>query len=280
MESKKFVDSVETLAWFFCTCVFFTFYNPIGELGKARGLDYGPLFHPNEGWLYELDRAIPLIPEFVFPYVAAYALPLVWLGSLLYTRGLDMGAIRRFFLTQMALITVAFFVFYNFPVRTNLFEQYDLDVKDTWIHQLNYKFVHQGISLYVSVPSMHNAHAWSVALAFYHDKLPGTLLALVMAVVTCFSTIFTRPHHVSHVPLGVALGLLGHFGMYARLGRALAPAKSAVGPQSWARFYAALLAPAVFVAAGTHLETVSGWKTDIPAMFGFESNPIVGFYGF
>jgi len=35
-----------------------------------------------------------------------------------------------------------------------------------------------------------------------------------------------------------------------------------------------------FIVAGEYLHNISGWNTDIPAMFGFEANPVLGLYGF
>merc|ERR1719433_1014328 len=96
--------------------------------------------------------------------------------AVLAKHGWDLGKFRRFFATQMLLITLAFSCYYFLPVKTNLLwdeqtQTYDIG-GNSWIHELNFKFVHQGISEYVACPSMHTAHSWSVAFAFSEQSLP------------------------------------------------------------------------------------------------------------
>jgi len=283
MESKKFIDTVEVISWLFCTCVYFTFYNPIGELGKLRGVEYTEWIHPQSGPGKWIEENTPLIPWMVFPYIAVYAMPLVYIFAVLAKYGWDMGKMRRFFATQMLLITMAFTCYYWFPVQTDLLwneetQKHDIG-GDTWIHHLNFKFVHQGISLFVACPSMHTAHSWAVALAFTRQKLPWTRFMQFLAAITIVSTLTTRAHHPPHLGFGIAFAFFGQYCMECMERNQLFERENEkMNP--WVRFYASALAPMAFLAVGQYLHDISGWKTDIPAMFGFESNPVLGLYGF
>jgi len=281
--SKTFFNTIEVASWLICTCIYFTFYNPVGELGKQRGVDYSDWVHPKSGPLHWLEVNCPLIPWMVFPYIAVYAMPFIYPFALIAKYGWDMGKLRRFYLTQMILITVAFTCYYLFPVQTNLLwdeETQSFDIGgDSWIHELNFKFVHQGISFWVACPSMHTAHSWSIAFAFTQQELPLTRLMQFLAAITIVSTLTTRAHHPPHVGFGIILAVLGHLVMQNMAQQKLfEKTNEKVSP--WIRFYAATLAPLAFLSVGQHLHNISGWKTDIPAMFGFESNPVLGLYGF
>lgn len=283
-ESKKdshsyLANVMETISWLFCTCVLFTCYNPVGELAKARGVEFSHIVHPE--FLEPYVRAIPLIPEFVFVYIAVYPMPIFFLLSLTYVYGLDMGKIRRFFTVQMFLIVIAFIAFYAFPVHSDLLWNEETQTHDiggdTWLHKFNFQFVHQGISHWVCFPSMHCAHSWGIALAFWFYKLPGASMMQLLAILTLASTIFTKPHHPPHLPAGVALAYLGQLLLNALEERRFLELKEG---HSWTRFYMSLFLPAVFLALADYLHRISGWTTDVPAMFGFESLNKIGLYGF
>lgn len=72
----------------------FTWYNAVGELASRRGLDYAWVF---DAYTYEFDRSIPIVPHFVFPYMAVYLMPASFLILAVSKFGYDMGIIRRFF---------------------------------------------------------------------------------------------------------------------------------------------------------------------------------------
>merc|ERR1719195_2056845 len=146
----------------------------------------------------------------IFPYVMVYGLPVAYLVALAYSpKGLDMARVRRFFLTQMALTTAAFAIYLAFPVRSDYLFNEETGKheyrEDTWAGRLCFQFVHQGISLYVACPSMHTAHAFSVAWAFARDKIAGTSFAISLAIVTLFSTCMTKAHHPPHLAMGLLL---------------------------------------------------------------------------
>lgn len=124
--------------------ILFTWYNAIGELASRRGLDYAWVI---DAYTYDFDRSLPLVPEFVFAYLAVYALPAAFLIMTVRRYGYDMGIIRRFFATQMVMILMAFFFYYVFPTKTDLITspvtgEIDVDISSTWIHRLNYRFIH------------------------------------------------------------------------------------------------------------------------------------------
>ena len=149
---------------------------------------------------------------------------------------------------------------------------------DTWIGRLCFQHVHQGISLYVAFPSMHTAHAWSIAAAFSTDNLRGSTAMWALAVTTLFSTCMTKAHHPPHCVAGLALAYAGQKLVFEPLTRNLQQLEPCTA--TWARFYAATIAPVVLILVGEELHRVSGWSTDVPAMFGFERNPVLGLYGF
>jgi hypothetical protein len=281
---NHFLNKMEAVCWFFCTCVYFTWYNPIGEIGKANMPDHinnPSLLMRVDQYLSWMDDLVPYMPWLVIPYIAVYAMPAMYLVSLCWTHGLDMAKVRRFFITQMCMITTAFAIYILCPVRTNLIEDAESGrqaaLDKSWISQLCIKFVHQGISLYVASPSMHTAHAFSVAAAFSADKLRGSLLAWVLAIITLASTCGTKAHTPPHLAFGLALAAIAQVAVFQTLTRhlRLLQPKS----NSWLRFYAIAAAPLAFIVVGEELHRISGWNTDLPAMFGFETNPVRGLYG-
>lgn len=275
---------MEIFSWLACTSIYFTFYNPIGELGRKWDLWNGssPLQIIDDWQSWTADY-IPYVPAMIFPYVAVYAMPVVYLVSLISSRGLDIGRVRRFFITQMALITVAFVFYLTMPCRTDILFNEETQTheygEDSWIGRLCYKHVHQGISLYVAFPSMHTAHSFSMAMAFAEDNLTGVSAAWILAICTLFSTLTTKAHFPPHLAAGLLLAFLAQRFVFNAITRNLRNF-SRVVVSSWVGFYVAALAPVAFFAVGEKLHSVSGWKTDIPAMFGFERNPVAGLYGF
>jgi len=252
----------------------------VGELAATRGVEYSAYV---DGWTAEWDQHIPVIPHFVFPYIAVYFEPVIALVVMWTCLENPIGAVRRFYLTQIALIFAAFACYLAFPVRTDLLADPttgELNMGgEGWLYELNYRFVHQGISLYVACPSMHNAHAFSIAAAFNAMNLPGKTLMKIMAVLTLFSTIFTKGHPPPHVPLGALLGLALHNRLFMTMqqNQTLEATKSI---PTWARIVALTTLPVVFFAVGQYLEDISGWHTNIPKMLGFEFQETVGVYGF
>lgn len=278
---KPNVDLLEGISWCLCTCILFCYYNSVGELAATRGVEYSTYV---DGWTAEWDQQIPVIPHFVFPYIAVYAEPILALVVMWNYVENPIGTIRRFYFTQIALIFAAFACYYAFPVRTDLLTDPttgELNIGgEGWLYELNYRFVHQGISLYVACPSMHNAHAFSIAAAFNALNLPGKTLMKIMAVLTVFSTIFTKGHPPPHVPLGALLGLLMHYKLFVTMeqNRTMETTKRI---PAFMRILALTICPVVFFAVGQYLEEVSGWHTDIPKMLGFEfTESYVGVYGF
>jgi len=276
------LNALEAASWLFCTMIYFTWYNPVGEIAKSW--DNGnSIFMRIDNHLEWMEKLVPYVPAMIFPYVAVYAMPLAYLLSLsISSHGLDLARVRRFFLTQILLITTAFLIYILAPVRTDLLwnpatQQHEYGA-ESWIGRLCYKHVHQGISLYVACPSMHTAHAFSIAAAFVADKLHGARLACLLAVVTLFSTTMTKAHPPPHLAFGLLLAYAGHHLIFRPLTHRMSTLSHE--PATWARFYIMAMAPVAFVVAGEKLHQISGWSTDIPAMFGFESNPVLGLYGF
>ena len=153
----------------------------------------------------------------------------------------------------------------------------DVDISSTWIHKLNYQFIHQGISMYVSCPSMHNGHAWAIALAFYSCNLPGYTFALALSMITAPATIFTKAHGPPHLLVGILLAFVIHFKVFTKI-----DLSGKVNDRL--RLALALAVPVVFHLVGMKLAELSGWEVDVPAMFGLNHRIPGGFrlgvYGF
>ena len=198
-----------------------------------------------------------------------------------------MGLIRRFFIVQMSLICVAFACYILYPIKTDLLTnpitgEIDVDISSTWLHRLNYSFAHQGISKFVSAPSMHCAHAFSIAFAFGAKELTGQYISKALAVITIFSTVFCKGHPIGppHQSAGILLACVAHY-FFKRMEAAKAlEARINVS----VRLALCILAPVVLFQIGEKLAEVSGYNTDIPAMLGFDHRLPGGFnlgiYGF
>jgi hypothetical protein len=261
--------------------VLFTYYNAVGEIASFRGVEYSKYI---DGFTASFDRALPVIPAFVFPYIAVYALPALFLGVALQ-QGFSMGAIRRFFVVQIIMIFTAFACYLAFPVETDLLTdpatgEIDVDISSTWLHRLNYRFVHCGISKYVACPSMHNAHAWAIAFAFASNKMHGRSIVAGLAVLTVFSTIFTKAHPVPHLPFGIGLAALFHNYVYKAMQNSGAlDAK----PNNAMRMALIFGVPVMLQTIGEGLARISGWHINIPFMLGLDHRMpggIIGLYGF
>ena len=279
----SFTDIFESVSWLLSTMILFTWYNAIGELASRRGLDYAWVF---DAHFYNFDRSIPLIPHFVFPYIAVYAMPAAFLWLCVRKYGYNMGIIRRFFAVQICMILCAFFFYYVFPTKTDLITnpvtgEIDVDISSTWVHRLNYSFVHQGISMWVAQPSMHCGHSSAIAFAFGMLDLPGKRIAQGLAVITLFSTIFCKPHTPPHLLQGVMLAwIVHHF-----LAKKMHATNALAGKYSWTmRMTLAIAFPVVLHMIGEYLGQLSGWKIDIPVMLGIDHRIPGGFkiglYGF
>jgi hypothetical protein len=197
----SWMDVAESFSLLVSTMTLFTWYNAVGELASRRGLDYAWVV---DKYTYSFDRALPLVPHFVFFYIGVYFMPIAFLACAVHKYGFDMGLIRRFFALQMVLILSAFFFYYAFPTKTDLITdpvtgEIDVDISSTWVHALNYRFIHQGISMWVAAPSMHCGHAFSIAFAFTMLELPYTRVAQFMAFITLFSTTLCKPHPIMHL---------------------------------------------------------------------------------
>jgi len=272
-------DYAEAFSWLTCSILMFTWYNAVGEIASQRGVDWAPVV---DGATYNFDRSLPVIPHFVLPYMMVYLMPAAFLIQTIRYKGLDMGMVRKFYSVQMAMILIAFACYMAFPLRFDIITnretgEIDVDISSTWLHRLNYQFIHQGISMWVSCPSMHNAHAWAIALAFREHRLPGWKAAIALAIITAPATIFTKAHGPPHVKAGIVLAFLVHFMVYNKINL-----QGQVNNK--VRLALAVAVPIAFHFIGMYLAKVSGWEVDVPAMFGLNHRIPGGFrlgvYGF
>merc|ERR1711939_455310 len=75
------LNALEAASWLFCTTIYFTWYNPVGEIAKSW--DNGnSIFMRIDNHLEWMEKLVPYVPAMIFPYVAVYAMPLAYLLSL------------------------------------------------------------------------------------------------------------------------------------------------------------------------------------------------------
>jgi hypothetical protein len=187
----------------------------------------------------------------------------------------------------MSLILIAFACYLAFPIKTDLLTnpttgEIDVDISSTWLHRLNYSFAHQGISKFVSAPSMHCAHAFSIAFAFGYRELKGAWVAKALAIITIFSTVFCKPHPCGppHQAAGILLACFAHY--FFKKMETVKAFEARINAMT--RLALCVLAPVILFQIGEYLAEVSGWHVNIPAMLGFDHRLPGGFnlgiYGF
>lgn len=176
-------------------------------LGVAVGLFlclYSPINYLAGSWPAgsaetPLDRAIPFVPQWVFIYALLYLLlplPLV----LPSTRPVYRRICAAFVLTS----AVSFVVFLLFPLHMDL-RPMDLDggVFAEWM----LKVIHQVDTPANCLPSLHVSLSLLAALsAWTLDRRVGRI-AIPLAIVVAFSTLFVKQHWAWDVISGWALGL-------------------------------------------------------------------------
>ena len=275
-DGLRFCNAAEMLSLLLCTSVLFTFYNPVGELARQWRSEGPSVFERIDAEFDWMTAKIPYVPSFVVPYVLVYAMPALYLAAHVDKHGLGkIAAARRFFFHQMALIVAAFALYLAFPTETDLIPA-ERAAPSTAMSKVCVDFVHKGISQYVACPSMHVAHAASIAMAFRADGLRGASFAKAMAHITYASTLLTKAHPLPHIFFGFLLALGAH------AARDLFKCATEPAQGTWVRGYAAAVLPVVFLAVGHELHELAGWQANVPAMFGFERLHCLTtkFYGF
>lgn len=146
-----------------------------------------------------LDRRLPTIPWFVWPYAFYYVL--VMLPVFLARRPSQLvEMIAAYFLVSV----VAWLVYVAFPVRMDYPELLCDGISCKVLEGL-YR-VDGGVNV---MPSLHAAHSVLAAAIFftYRSRLAWPVALAAMAV--CVAAVLTRQHYILDVPPGILLGLVG-----------------------------------------------------------------------
>lgn len=147
-----------------------------------------------------IDRLIPLIPAFVWPYQLCYVTPFLLLVLIR-----DWHRFNRALLGLMLASLSAFLVYLTFPIA---FPRPELgSTLSEWMLALEYRFDFQpGAN---KLPSLHVATVWIVYLACRRQRLNrhGDALLFVLAMLISVSTLFVKQHLVADVVAGVVWGI-------------------------------------------------------------------------
>jgi hypothetical protein len=147
------------------------------------------------------DRAIPLVPAFIWPYEACYFLPLLALFVLVDWHRFNI-ALLAILLANLA----AFVLYVTMPVA---FPHPDLG--GTLAERvLAFEYAADFTPGANKLPSMHVAMAWIIACAMLRQRGGPLVSWLVLAIGSAISvaTLFVKQHIVLDVVTGVPLGLI------------------------------------------------------------------------
>lgn len=146
-----------------------------------------------------IDRQIPLIPEFVWPYHLCYIIPL-----LLVFATKDPHRINRGIFSFSLASLLAFIVYLALPIS---FARPELgnSLSDRFLAAAYYIDFQPGAN---KLPSLHVTMAWIVFLACWRQRLSrvGDALVFVLALVISVSTLFVKQHIILDVFAGMILG--------------------------------------------------------------------------
>jgi membrane-associated phospholipid phosphatase len=144
-----------------------------------------------------VDRTIPLIPAFVWPYEFTYVFPLVPVFLVQDRRRFHRGVVAL-----LLAMTGAFVVYVKFPVA---FSKPELGGSlSEWVLAMEYWVdFHPGAN---NLPSLHVTFAWLVCLVCLRQgpRRSVDALLLAMAALISVSTLFVKQHLVSDVVAGIA----------------------------------------------------------------------------
>ncbi len=172
-----------------------------------------------------LDESIPIVPEFIIPYVLF--LPF-WVGAfLLAAWKMNDGLFRAFMVGSIAATAIATATYFVFPTYT----ERPLIETSGWASGL-LQALYSNDNVFNAFPSGHVLYTTLIALfgAAWQPRWSGWLQGSIVLVI--LSTLLTGQHHLVDPLGGLALGWGGYrFGLWVEYGRAeirsLLPARKA-----------------------------------------------------
>jgi hypothetical protein len=251
------LDWVEAVAWMVALCSFFLAYNAIGELAAMRGVDY------TEYIKTDYDAYVPCVPFLVLPYILVYIVPFYYYAERIARGRFNLNIVRCGLATQMVMLFLGYLVFYFFPVQISPIQDYPRD--NSWLHNLNWAFVHDGMTTFCAFPSMHVSNcyiAWYLARMHKEEDRPyGTNIVFLLAVMQFFTTVGTRAHYLLDLPVGFAFAwVLNKYMMqplFRRYGQSEVPHKLPFG--SGVRLLLCIVLPALAFYTKVRIEAATGW---------------------
>jgi membrane-associated phospholipid phosphatase len=159
---------------------------------------------PSADLTIPLDRLIPLVPLFIWPYILCYIFPFLPLVAMK-----DWHRFNRAFLAIILANVTAYLFYVTLPVA---FPRPELGASLSdrilaWQYQVDF---HPGAN---KLPSLHVAFIWIVAIACRKQRLGrfGDALVVLSAGVISLSTLFVKQHIILDVVTGAALGFAAWF---------------------------------------------------------------------
>ena len=169
-----------------------------------------------------LDRSIPLVPEFIWPYLLCYVFPFLPLAVVK-----DWHRFNRAFLAILIANAAAFLAYVLLPIA---FPRPELGAGFS-DRVLALQFAYDFKPGANKLPSLHVAYAWTVALLCLKQGLGRTREALVFltAALISVSTLFVKQHILLDVVAGTVLAYAAWFAAGSLYPRFAAPGMEARG---------------------------------------------------
>jgi membrane-associated phospholipid phosphatase len=154
---------------------------------------------------FEVDRAIPLWPEFVFLYIVVYPLFL-----LPFFRAARAATISRVVIGYLTILTVSYAVFLVMPVT---FDRPPLPDRGAYLARWVLAIVHRNDPPWNCLPSTHCAIALLAALALWESDRRVGAWGLLTALGIGVSTTLTKQHYLVDVIAGFTLAAITYLAL-------------------------------------------------------------------
>ena len=147
------------------------------------------------------DEQIPILPNFIYPYVAAYFIftfglwPICWRQ----TKKDNEKTMRA----ALFIILISFLIYFFFPTEVP-WSKIENGTLAIWI--LN--FLHPTQQVFNAFPSLHTAFITFVNCLLWRQKKSLGIAFLPLTIIIILSTIFTKQHVIVDLPAGIFLSLL------------------------------------------------------------------------
>jgi membrane-associated phospholipid phosphatase len=173
-----------------------------------------PLFVPVVYSLTPFEKALPLLPWSIWPYLTCY-----FVMSYMALSLRDMGTLQRMLYAFLMVQVVANFFFLVYPVSLPR-DPYPVSADAAGISRGLIAWTRQVDTDKNCQPSLHIANCCLVSLAYLRENRRKFLLVGTWLLLLSFSTLATKQHYLWDVAGGFTLALLAYaiaFSRYVRL---------------------------------------------------------------